>query len=186
MRIAKHFRKDQETLQRFLDVFGAGSAMLGGGNKNVQPGFFIHGSTFIHEYVDGNFFRKEELLMKTLEDAGFPVNSGVIGNMKDEHAKCRQAADLLSKAASDWQGGDAGARIEVGWAASEYTSTLRQNLDRLKNLVFPLLDQNIPPEDESAIIDGLNQIALENSKEIEAGKYTKLLETLEEELSDWK
>ena len=39
MRIAKHFRKDQETLQRFLDVFGAGSAMLGGGNKNVQAGF---------------------------------------------------------------------------------------------------------------------------------------------------
>ncbi|MBN8655181.1 MAG: hypothetical protein J0M11_05530 [Anaerolineae bacterium] len=186
MRIAKHFRKDQETLQRFLDVFGGGSAMLGGGNKNVQPGFFIHGSTFIHEYVDGSFFRKEELLMKVLEDAGFPVNSGVVGNMKDEHVKCKQAADLLSKAASDWQGGDAGAKIEVGWAASEYTSTLRQNLDRLKNLVFPLLDQNISPEDEPTILEGLNQIALENNKEVEAGKYIKLLETLEEELSDWK
>jgi hemerythrin-like domain-containing protein len=186
MRIAKHFRKDQETLQRFLDVFGGGSAMLGGGNKNVQPGFFIHGSTFIHEYVDGSFFRKEELLMKVLEDAGFPANSGVVGNMKDEHVKCKQAADLLSKAASDWQGGDAGAKIEVGWAASEYTSTLRQNLDRLKNLVFPLLDQNISPEDEPTILEGLNQIALENNKEVEAGKYIKLLETLEEELSDWK
>jgi hemerythrin-like domain-containing protein len=186
MRIAKHFRKDQETLQRFLDVFGGGSAMLGGGNKNVQPGFFIHGSTFIHEYVDGSFFRKEELLMKVLEDAGFPVNSGVVGNMKDEHVKCKQAADLLSKAASDWQGGDAGAKIEVGWAASEYTSTLRQNLDRLKNLVFPLLDQNISPEDEPTILEGLNQIVLENNKEVEAGKYIKLLETLEEELSDWK
>jgi hemerythrin-like domain-containing protein len=160
--------------------------MLGGGNKNVQPGFFIHGSTFIHEYVDGSFFRKEELLMKVLEDAGFPVNSGVVGNMKDEHVKCKQAADLLSKAASDWQGGDAGAKIEVGWAASEYTSTLRQNLDRLKNLVFPLLDQNISPEDEPTILEGLNQIVLENNKEVEAGKYIKLLETLEEELSDWK
>lgn len=186
MRIAKHFRKDQEILHRFLDVFGGGSAMLGGGNKNVQPGFFMHGSTFIHEYVDGNFFRKEELLMKALEDAGFPVNSGVIGNMKSEQTKCREAAELLSKAAKDWQDGDAGARIEVGWAASEYTSALRQHLDRLKNLTFPLLEQNISPEDEPKILEGLNNIALESNMDVEAGKYIKLIETLEEELSDWK
>ncbi len=186
MRIAKNLRKDQETILRFLDVFGGGSAALGGSNKHAQPGFFVYGCTFIHEYVEGNFFRKEELVMKALEDAGFPVNTGVIGNMKSEQTKCRDAAELLSKAAKDWQGGDAGARIEVGWAASEYTSNLRQHLDRLKNLTFPLLEQNIAPEDEHKILEGLNNIAFENSMDAEAGKYIKLIETLEEELSDWK
>ena len=85
-----------------------------------------------------------------------------------------------------WQSGDEEARGEVGWAASEYTSTLRQHLDRLKNLIFPLLEQNMSPEDEHKIAEGLNTIAFETSLKGDVDKYIKLIENLEEELSDWK
>ncbi|GAB1469310.1 hypothetical protein MASR2M66_01860 [Chloroflexota bacterium] len=186
MRIEKSLRKDRETLLRFLDVFGGGAAALGSSNKYAQPGFFVVSSTFIQDFVEPVFFRKVELLLTTLENCGFPTESGAIGAMKSERVKCNQAAGVLTKASKDWQEGRANARMEVGWSASEITTSLRQSLDRLKNLVFPLLEQNISPEDEHKILEGLNTIAFESSTEVNDDKHIKLIEMLEDELSDWK
>lgn len=186
MRIEKNLRQDRETLIRFLDVFGGGSAALGSSNKYAQPGFFVISSTFIQGFVEPVFFHKVELLLTTLENCGFPTESGAIGAMKSERAKYNKAADVLTKAAKDWQSGDTNARMEVGWAASEVADALRQSLDRLKNLVFPLLEQNITPEDEHKILEGLNVIAFENNTEAHEDEHIKLIEMLEDEISDWK
>lgn len=185
MRITKNFNTDQENIVRFLDVLGGGTAILSN-SKRAGPGFFIFAHTFITEYIDEGFFKKEELLVKALVDNGFPFDDGPIGLMSVEQEKCRAAAEHLLSASKGWQAGDEEARGEVGWAASEYTSTLRQHLDRLKTRIFPLLEQNISPEDEHKISEGLNTIAFENSMKGDVDKYVKLIENLEEELSDWK
>jgi len=185
MRIEKSFRTDQETIIRFLDVLGGAAAILSG-NKHAGPGFFIFAHTFIQEFIEESFFKKEALLAKALEDNGFPTDDGPLGALLVEQKKSHEAAEHLLSASKGWQGGDEEARVEVGWAASEYTATLRQHMDRLKNLVFPLLEQNISPDDEHKISEGLNTIAFENSMKGEADKYTKLIESLEDELSDWK
>jgi hemerythrin-like domain-containing protein len=186
MRIIKNLRKDQETILRFLDVFGGGSAALGASNKHAHPGFFISANTFIQEYIDEFFFQKEDLLLKALENCGFPPDEGPTGGMRNEQVKSRENAELLLKAAQAWQAGDAEARVDVSWAASEYSSTIRRHLDRLKNLVFPLLEQNISPEEEQKVAEGINKIVFESSTKGEPDRFTKLIETLEEELGEWK
>jgi hemerythrin-like domain-containing protein len=186
MRIIKNLRKDQETILRFLDVFGGGSAALGASNKHAQPGFFIFANAFIQEYIEESFFQKENLLLKALENCGFPPDEGPTGGMRSEQAKSTKAAEILLKAAKDWQAGDEEARVDVGWAASEYSSTLRHHLDRLKNLVFPLLEQNISPEEEQKVAEGINNVVFESSTKGEADRFTKLIEALEEELGEWK
>ena len=185
MRITKNFSTDQENIIRFLDALGGATTFLSS-SKNAGPGFFIFANTFISEYIADSFFKKEELLVRALIDNGFPSDDGPIGLMRVEQEKCRAAAEHMWSASKGWQAGDDEARVEVGWAASEYTSTLRQHLDRLKTRIFPLLEQNMSPEDEHKILEGLNTIAFENSLKGDADKYTKLLESLEEELSDWK
>lgn len=185
MRIEKSFRSDRDIILRFLETLGGGSAILSG-SKKARPGFFIFAHTFIQEFVEENFFKKEELLIAALESNGFPGDEGPIGAMRAEQSKSRNAALHMLNAAKGWQEGDEDARGEVGWATSEYTSTLRQHLDRLKNLIFPLLDQNISPEDEHKISEGLNKIAFENSAKGDADKYVKLIESLEDELGEWK
>lgn len=185
MRIEKSFRADREVILQFLDVLGGGAAILSG-SKKARPGFFIIAHTFIQEFVDEGFFEKEKLLIEALENNGFPVDGGPVGAMLAEQVKSRNAAQHMLNAAKGWQEGDEGARGEVGWATSEYTSTLRGHLERLKNLIFPLLEQNTSPEDEHRISEGLNKIAFENTLKGEADKYTKLIESLEDELSDWK
>jgi hemerythrin-like domain-containing protein len=185
MRVDKSFRSDQESILRFLDALGGGSAILSS-SKKARPGFFIFAHTFMQEFIDENFFKKEELLIEALEGHGFPSDEGPVGGMRADQAKSRDAAQHMLNAAKGWQEGDEEARGEVGWATSEYTSTLRQHMDRLKNLIFPLLEQNISPEDEHKISEGLNTIAFENNLKGDADKYAKLIESLEDELSDWK
>ena len=82
MRITKNLRQDQEIILRFLDVFGGGSAALGSSNKLAQPGFFVFGSTFIQEYINTVFFRKEELLMEALDNSGLSTVTGATGGSK--------------------------------------------------------------------------------------------------------
>jgi len=185
MRVEKYFRSDQELILRFLDVLGGGSAILSG-NKRARPGFFIFAHTFIQEFIEGSFFRKEELLITALENNGFPTDEGPVGAMRGEQVKAHDAAQHMLNAAKGWQDGDEDARGEVGWATSEFTSTLRQHIDRLKNLIFPLLEQNMTPDDEHLISEGLNKIVFKSSTKDDPDKYTKLIETLDDELSDWK
>lgn len=185
MRIEKSFRSDQEIILHFLDVLGGGASILSA-SKKARPGFFIFAHTFIEEFIEENFFKKEALLIETLENNGFPADEGPLGAMLAEQAKSRDAARHMLNAARGWQDGDEEARGEVGWATSGYTSTMRGHLDRLKNLIFPLLEQNISPEDEHRISEGLNKIVFENSAKGDAEKYVKLIESLDDELSDWK
>jgi len=171
---------------RFLDVFGGGAAILGN-NKYAKPGFFLFAHTFIHEYIEEGFFKKEELLLRALEDEGFPNDEGPIGSMHSEQKKSREISGLMFSAAKAWQAGEGEARVDVGWAASEYSSTLRKHMDRLKNLIFPLLEQNLTPEDEHKIAEGFNNILFEGTmKNDQPEKFIKLVEALEDELSNWK
>jgi len=185
MRIARKLSADQETIYRFLTVLG--SAMLElSNNRLARPELFIQAHTFITEYVEGTFYRKEELLIKTLEEVGFPPDDGPIGFLRNEHSKSHIAAVRLVNAAKHWQAGDEQARIDVGWAASEYTSTIRQHLERLKTLIFPLLEQNVPIEEEHMLSERVDTLVFDEDLQSNPEKYSKLIVTLEEELSDWR
>jgi hemerythrin-like domain-containing protein len=181
MRISKSLRADQETIRRFLDAVGGASIVLGN-SKLARPSFFISAHDFIQGYVEQYFFKKEEFLIKTLEDAGFPPETGALGLMRADHKKSCEAAEALVNNAKQWQDGDRVGRSELGWATSEYTSTMRQHLERLKSLIFPLLEQTITIDDEHALSEEMNKVVLMDGME----KYIKLIEALEEELSDWR
>ena len=185
MRITKYLRADQEAITRFLAVLGSGSVILST-SKRARPSFFIFAHGFIKEYIEEGFFRKEELLIKALEDGGFPADDGPIAAMKNDQKKSHDAAETMFHAAKHWQVGEEEARTDVGWATSEYTSTIRQHLDRLKNLIFPLLEQTISIEEEHKVSEDMNSIIFEGSLKEGAEKYIKLIEQLEEELADWK
>jgi len=186
MRIAKKFRVDQENISRFIAVLGGGLVVLSGSKQAARPSFFISAHSFIQDYIEDGFFKKEELLIKTLEECGFSITGGPIGAMVNDQKKSREAAEALIKSSKQWQAGDDVARSEAGWAVSEYTSTIRDHLDRLKNLIFPLLEQTISIDDEHKLSEEIDKIVFEGGLKDGAEKYIKLIEALEEELSDWR
>ena len=182
MRIRKNLQGDQENIQRFLVVIGNGLVALSS-KKQVRPHFFLLAHDFIREYIEDVFFKKENLLIKALEENGFPTDEGPVGLLRADHIKSREAAEHLLNATKHWQAGEEVARGDVIWATSEYTSAFRQHFDRLKNLVFPLLEQTIPIDAEHKISEGMSKVAAEVGSD--PVKYIKQIEKLEEELSDW-
>lgn len=185
MRIARKLNDDQEMIGRFIAVLGSAMIELSS-NKLAGPGFFILAHRFIAEYIEGGFFKKEELLIKALEGVGFPPDDGPIYFMRSDQKKSREAAANMIQAARQWQAGDDRARVDVSWAASEYTSNFRQHLERLKNLIFPLIEQNLSIEDEHKIAEGMNSVLFEADMQNEPEKYDQLVTELEEELADWR
>jgi hemerythrin-like domain-containing protein len=185
MRIARKLSADQEAIYRFLTVLGGAMIELSS-NKLARPEFFIQAHDFITNYIEGSFFKKEELLIKTLEEIGFPPDDGPIGFMRTDQSKSHQAAVQLVKAAEHWKAGDESARVDVGWAASEYTSTIRQHLERLKTLIFPLLEQNLPLEEEHVLSDNVDKLVNNGNLQAHPEKYEQLVVILEEELNDWR
>jgi hemerythrin-like domain-containing protein len=182
MRIRKNLNSDQEKIQRFLDILGNGFVSLSS-KKRVRPEFFIIAYEFINDNITSVFFKKEEHLIRVLEESGFPTDEGPVCALRESQKRGREAANVLIKAAKNWQSGDEIARADVIWACSEYTSSLRQHLDKLKNLVFPLLEQTIPVDDEHKISEGMSKVAADAGSDYV--KWDKQISKLEEELSDW-
>jgi hemerythrin-like domain-containing protein len=185
MRIPKNLQTDQDHITRFLTVLGGASVEVRN-NKRAKAKFFISAYEFMKDYIDEGFFKKEEILIKILEDGGFPPTQGPVGAMRSDQKKSRDVSETLLETANAWQAGDAGVRGEVGWAANEYTSTMRQHMERLKTLIYPLIEQTIPMEGEEKVSEEIRGIVFEGGLKDGVAKYVKLIEELEEEFNDWK
>ena len=185
MRIPRNLQTDQDHINRFLTILGGASVEVRN-NKRAKAKLFISAHEIIKDYIDEGFFRKEEVLIKILEDGGFPSDQGPIGAMRSDQKKSREVADTLIETANVWQAGDASIRGEVGWASNEYTSTMRQHMERLKSLIYPLIEQTLPIEAEEKVTEEIKGIVFEGGLKDGVAKYAKLIEELEEEFNDWK
>lgn len=185
MKATKILRNDQELIDRFLAVFGLG-AVSAAQNKPVQPGFFIYGSSFIKEFIEGNYFKKEEVLLKTLEENGLASDSGQLQRMLEDIANSKELSAELLAAARQWQAGDMDGRNGIVWAASSYTSVLKQHIDRSRSIIFPLAEQLIPPEEQYKIAESYNHIVFEEGENHPVEHYEKIVAALKDETDDWK
>ncbi len=185
MRATKILNDEQELVTRFLAVLGKG-LVIAGHSKSARPGFFLYASSFIQEYLQPDYLRKEEVLLRALEDAGFPSDEGPVGAMRIEYQKSGEISRVLHEAAKAWQGGDDTGRAEVVWATSEYTSLMRHHFERLRNLIHPLLDQTVTVEGERKIAEALNRIEFAEGARPSPDKYVKIVKMLEDEVNDWE
>ncbi len=185
MRIPRNLQTDQDHITRFLTVLGGASVEVRN-NKRAKPKLFMDAHEFIRDYIDEGFFKKEEILIRILEEGGFPPNQGPIGALRSDQKKSREVAEAMIEAASAWQAGDVAVRSEVGWASSEYTSTMRQHLERLKTLIYPLIEQTLPMEAEEKVSTEIKSIVFEGGLKDGVEKYVQLIKELEEEFNDWK
>ncbi len=185
MRIQKTLRSDQETITRFLNVLGSAASILSS-NKYARPAFFLQAGEFIQGYIEKGFFVKEEVLIRTLVEGGFPEEEGPIHGIRSDQEKSREAVGIMLRAAQNWQEGDEYARVDVGWATSLYNTAIRQHLERLKNLIFPLLEQTITIDEEHKVSEDINSLTFDPDYQNGGEKYLRLIETLEDTLSDWR
>jgi hemerythrin-like domain-containing protein len=185
MKATKILRTDQELINRFLAAFGLG-LVYAAQNKPVKASFFIYACNFIKGYIEGSYFKKEEVLLKSLEDNGLTSNSGPLYQMFNELKQSQQMSDEILAAARQWQSGETESRNSTVWATSNYTSLLRQHIERSRSIIFPLAEQLIPPDDQYKIAEALNQIVFEGDENQTPEQYEKMIVALKEEADEFK
>lgn len=153
----------------------------------------LQGEPVPHETLDQllEFFRvfadrchhgkEEDLLFPLLERKGLPRYGGPIGVMLAEHDEGRGFVQLMAEAVEAYGRGLAEAGPSWARAACGYASLLRAHIDKENNVLFPLAENFLTP-------DELTQLALEFDKveveKIGAGTHARLHALMEKLTSE--
>jgi hemerythrin-like domain-containing protein len=185
MKATKILQNEQALIEKFLAAFALG-ATSAAQNRPVKPGFFIYAANFINGFIEGSYFKKEEALLKSLEENGLTSEHGPLAAMFNEIKHSHDLSRDMLSAARQWQEGDADGRTELVWTASTYTSVLRQHIDRARSMIFPLAEQLISVDEQYKIAEAFNHIVFEGIEVKPMEQYEKMIVELQNEADEWK
>ncbi len=185
MKIIQNLSSDEDLVSRFLAVLSSG-LVVAGRSLSARPGFFIMACSFIQDYLEPQYFKKEEVVLHALEESGFPADEGAVGSMRLEHQKSIEISKMLHEATKDWEGGHDEGRAGAIWATSEYTGLMRKHFDRLKGLIHPLLEQTLSSEDEEKVEESLNRITAQDNNSTSLETYSQIITMMQAEVVNWQ
>jgi hemerythrin-like domain-containing protein len=158
-----------EALEKKLTLLERGAA--------PDAAYFLKAVEFLRTFADGCHHGKEEnLLFKTMVNRGFPLHGGPIAVMLSEHdagrAFIRGIAEGTAKV-----GSDPTAVRQIVENGRGYIGLLRAHIDKENNILFPMADNVLSPEDQADLEQAFERFETE---ETGAGVHKASLKLLEE------
>ncbi|MEN6474392.1 MAG: hemerythrin domain-containing protein [Syntrophaceae bacterium] len=118
----------------------------------INPGKMAAMLDFFKGFVDRCHHTKEELhLFPLMERRGQPRDTGPLAVMLEEHTLGRIYLKTASKALSLVDKGDQASIDEVGGNLGAYVDLLKAHIAKENNVLFPLADSLLSPEDRSEL-----------------------------------
>ena len=139
--------------------------------------YFEKAVEFLRTFADRCHHGKEEkLLFKTMVDRGFPRQAGPIAVMLHEHETGRSFIRGIAEGAAA-VGTDPGAAKQIIENGRGYISLLRAHIDKENNVLFPMADNALSPEDQQRLGHEFERFEAE---ETGAGVHEAMLKLLDE------
>lgn len=110
-------------------------------------------SSFVH---GAHQEREEAILFPALEKAGLGNAEGPIGILLADHARLGSAIGQLAELARDCAAGDEEAVRQLGPAVRVYGAVLAEHLHKEEEVLFPIVDLVLLPEEEAEILARLD------------------------------
>jgi hemerythrin-like domain-containing protein len=133
--------------------------------------------TFLREFADKCHHGKEEsLLFKRMTERGFPAQSGPIAVMLSEHEAGRAYIRGIADGAATL-GTDPAAAGRIVENARGYIDLLRAHIGKENNVLFPMADRALTPEDQAHLAKEFERFEAEESG---AGVHGAMLALLKE------
>jgi len=162
-------REEHEIILRALAVLErVGREMAQG--KAVPPETIAWLADFFRTFSDRCHHAKEEThLFPALEQHGIPNQGGPIGVMLMEHEEGRALVRTFAEAEP---------AIAVA-AIRRYVQLLREHIDKENDVLFPMSDQILPPQEQAAMMRAFEASELEIAGPDVHRRYLAGLEQLE-------
>jgi hemerythrin-like domain-containing protein len=158
-----------DAIERKVTALEAGAA--------PDRAYFEKAVQFLRTFTDQCHHGKEEnLLFKTMVDRGFPRQGGPIAVMLHEHETGRSFIRGLAEGAAG-VGTDPGAAKRIIQNGRGYISLLRAHIDKENNVLFPMADNALSPEDQQHLGHEFERFEAE---ETGAGVHEAMLKLLDE------
>lgn len=174
--------EEHRVIERVLDTLEIAAERLEKGQP-VRPGMFIEAADFIQGFADGCHHKKEEgVLFPSMSAQGVPVQGGPIGVMLSEHEQGRIYTRAMRQAAERLATGDTQASQEISQNARGYVALLRQHIFKENNILFPMANRVIPPDQQDQVAEDFEHVEHEETGEGVHEKYLALAGALEKEI----
>jgi hemerythrin-like domain-containing protein len=129
---------------------------------------------FFRNFADGCHHAKEErLLFVRMQERGMPLQGGPIAVMLQEHDQGRRLVKAVAEALPGARNGDAEAIASVRDNLGTYARFLRAHIAKEDNVLFPMADRLLAPEDQRSLAEAFDRVEAE---EIGAGVHEKYSE----------
>jgi DUF438 domain-containing protein len=150
--------KDHEMTER---VFAAAEKALAEAAPPT-PGLVANLREYLVTYVDRCHNQKEEkALFPRLAQRGIPMEGGPVAVMLAEHGKARELVDRIDAAAKGYVDGDKGRLAGLKEAFAEYAALNKQHYWKENDILYPLANRVLSPDDAAAIVDEIEEIEQE-------------------------
>jgi hemerythrin-like domain-containing protein len=173
--------EEHRLIERVLDALETAADHLDRGHP-VRAGFFLEAAEFIAGFADGCHHQKEEgVLFGAMIAGGAPAAGGPIDMMLDEHEQARALTRQLRDGAKRLEGLDAGAAPLIVRAARRYVALLRDHIAKEDEMLFPMADELLSPDQQEAILKGFGRIEHSDAESGLRERFLVLAQRLERE-----
>lgn len=151
-------------------------------NNKISPAKIEEMVDFFRNFTDRCHHGKEEKhLFVKLQERGMPGDSGPIAVMLHEHQEGRKKVAAIADALPAATGGDSSAVASIRDSLFSYIDLLRAHIQKEDNVLFPMADRILTPEDQKELLSEFEKVEAEEIGEGVHEKYHQLAHNLGKE-----
>jgi hemerythrin-like domain-containing protein len=134
---------------------------------------------FLRNFADQCHHAKEEnILFVRMREKGMPADSGPIFVMLREHEENRKNVAAVAAALPKAVAGEESAVAAVRDNLTAYADRLREHIDKEDNVLYPMADRMLSPEDQKRLAEAFEKVEKEEMGEGVHKKYHELAREL--------
>ena len=173
---------EHRAIERMLAVLETAARRLDAGER-PRPDLFREAVDFVRNFADRCHHGKEEdNLFPRMEARGIPRNGGPLGMMLWEHDQGRAHVGAIAGAIDAYESGDQAAALVIAENARGYVELLQEHIMKEDNVLFPMADSVLSPDDQRELAARFDQIETQIMGPGVHERYHRLLDDLEREL----
>lgn len=176
MKPTQTLMNEHRLIEKVLSAVEASADEFGKGR--YQPEIFEKALDFFQGFADKCHHGKEEArLFPLMNKRGFPLDSGPVACMIQEHDHGRDLLKKVAEALPQARSGDAESRRTVTGTSRSFCAFLREHINKEDSVLFRMADEALSAEDQKELTE---EFARYDREEVGEDRFNSFVSLAEE------